>query len=164
MIFKISSRIFFHLFTYPLIYSSLFVSYIAHISCIGIHTCKSITFHLYYSWDGKRKKNNLRFWVILHLIWSICLILYYHSINLFNYFLYNCHLLAFPLGAGKVKPFFCLNIFIQENWIISHFKLVFFSYGNNLFDLHDKLTVGVLHDGKAGCKCFNWTAVHFLTC
>ena len=29
---------------------------------------------------------------------------------------------------------------------------MFISYGNNLFDLHDKLTVGVLHDGKAGCK------------
>ena len=45
-----------------------------------------------------------------------------------------------PLGAEKVKPFFWLNIFTQENWTISHFKPMFLSYRNNLFDLHDKLT------------------------
>ena len=54
-----------------------------------------------------------------------------------------------------MKPFFCLNVFTQENWTISHFKPMFLSYRSNLFDLNEKLTVGVLHDGKAGCKCLN---------
>ena len=65
------------------------------------------------------------------------------------------------LGTGEVKLFFCLIIFTQENWIISDFKTMLLSYINNSFDLHDKLTVGVLYDGKAGCKYLNSTAVHF---
>ena len=28
---------------------------------------------------------------------------------------------------------------------------MFLSYRNNLFDLHNKLTVGVLYNGKNGC-------------
>ena len=43
------------------------------------------------------------------------------------------HLLPFT-------SFFYLNVFTQENWIISHLKAMFLSYKNNLFDLHDKLT------------------------
>ena len=39
------------------------------------------------------------------------------------------------LGAGKVEPFICLNVFAQEIWIIFHLKPMFFSY-----DLHDILT------------------------
>ena len=46
VIFKVSSRVFFHLFTYPPIYRSLFVSYIAHILCIRIHICKGYYFFL----------------------------------------------------------------------------------------------------------------------
>ena len=114
MIFKISSRIFFHLFTYPLIYSSLFVSYIAHIWCIRIQTCKGITFHFYYSWDGKHKKNNLKFWISCCLIWSIYLILYYHSINLFNYFLYICHLLALSFRRRQSETFLLLKSFYSK--------------------------------------------------
>ena len=47
---------------------------------------------------------------------------------------------ATALDAGKVKPFFCLNVSTQENWIIFHLKPLFLSYRNNLLDLHDKLT------------------------
>ena len=51
-----------------------------------------------------------------------------------------------------LTSFLYLNVFTQENWIISHFKQTF-QFRNNLFDLNDKLTVGVLRGGKAGCKC-----------
>ena len=44
-----------------------------------------------------------------------------------------------------MKPFFCLNVFTPENWTISHLKPMFLSYRNTFFDLHDKLTGGVLH-------------------
>ena len=44
------------------------------------------------------------------------------------------------LGVSKVKPFFCLNAFTQENWVMSYFKPMFHSCKNNLFDLRDKLT------------------------
>ena len=60
-----------------------------------------------------------------------------------------------------LTSFFYLYGFTQENWIISHFKQIFLSCGNNLFDLHDELTAGVLHDGKAGSKFLTRTAAHF---
>ena len=53
---------FFHLFSSPPIYRSLFVSRIAHVFCICIHICKRyITSCFYYSRDGKQKKNKSYF-------------------------------------------------------------------------------------------------------
>ena len=43
------------------------------------------------------------------------------------------------LGGVKMKAFFCLNDFIQINWILSSLKSMFPSYRNHLFDLRDKL-------------------------
>ena len=123
VIFKVSSRIFFFFFfspiTFPPIYRSLCVPYITHIICICIHICKRYYFLLllFLRWNAKEK-------LVLVFGW---------------------HLL--PLSVVlNVKPFFCLNVFAQENCIISDFKPMFLSYRNNLFDLHD---------GKAGCKCFS---------
>ena len=49
---------FFHLFAYPPIYRSLFVSYIAHILCICIHICKRYYFPLllFLRWKAKEKQ------------------------------------------------------------------------------------------------------------
>ena len=48
---------FFHLFTFPPICRSLFLSYTAHIFCICIHICKRYYIPVLLSWDGKRKKS-----------------------------------------------------------------------------------------------------------
>ena len=58
-----------------------------------------------------------------------------------------------------MNPFFCLNIFTQENWIKSHLKPIFPLYRNDLFDFHDKLTDWGYR--KAGYKYSTYTAVHF---
>ena len=53
---------FFHLFSSPPIYRSLFVPRIAHVFCICMHSCKRyITSCFYYSRDGKQKKNKSYF-------------------------------------------------------------------------------------------------------
>ena len=106
---------FFHLFTYPLIYSSLIVSYIAHILCICI-SVKGITFHIYYSWDGRPKKKKIlnfgsKIWI---LIWSIYLILCYHLIHLFNYFLHICHLLALSFRPRQSETLLLLKYFYSR--------------------------------------------------
>ena len=107
---------FFHLFAYPPIYRSLFVSYIAHILCICIHICKRYYFPLllFLRWKAKEKQ-----------------VLFLDDISTSQ----HC-----ALGADKVMSFFCLNVFTQENWIISDLKPMLLSYRNNLFDLHDKIT------------------------
>ena len=90
--FKVSSRIFLHLFIHAL---TSCLCLIAHILCIlfAFIFVKGITFRFYYSWDGKRKKNKSYILdYIYRFIWLIYLILWY-SINLFNYFLYICYLL-----------------------------------------------------------------------
>ena len=48
---------FFHLFTFPPICRSLFLSYTAHIFCICIHICKRYYIPVLLSWDGRRKKS-----------------------------------------------------------------------------------------------------------
>ena len=123
MIFKFSSRIF---FTYLPIYRRLLVSYIARIFCICIHICNRYYFPLllFLRWKAT-KKISVSFWIKFATT-------------------YRC-----DLGAGIVKPFFCLNGFTQENRIISQFKSMFLSYRNNLINLHDTLNVGVLYDGKS---------------
>ena len=57
VIFKFSSRIFFQLLTYALIYRSLFVSYTTHILRIHIHICKRYYFPLllFLRWKAKEK-------------------------------------------------------------------------------------------------------------
>ena len=57
VIFRVSGRIFFHLFTFPLIYRSLFVFYIVHILCSCIHICKRYYFplSLFLRWKAKEK-------------------------------------------------------------------------------------------------------------
>ena len=40
------------------------------------------------------------------------------------------------LGAGKVKPFFCINFVTQEIWIIFLLKAMFLSYRNNLLGFY----------------------------
>ena len=57
VIVRVSSRIFFHLFTFPLIYSSLFVFYIVHILCSCIHIRKRYYFPLllFLRWKAKEK-------------------------------------------------------------------------------------------------------------
>ena len=85
---RLPVRFFFHLFTYPFIYSSLVVSYIAHISCILDHICR--------------------------LIWSIYLILCYHLIHLFNYFLHICHLLALFFRPRQSETFLLLKYFYSR--------------------------------------------------
>ena len=107
---------FFHLFTYPLIYSSLIVSYIAHISCICIHICKRYYFpYLLFLRRKAKKKKILNFgskiWI---LIWSIYLILCYHLIHLFNYFLHICHLLALSFRRRQSETFLLLKYFYSR--------------------------------------------------
>ena len=57
VIFKVSSRIFFYLFTYPTIYRSLFEPHTAHILCIPTHIFKRYYFPLLLSlrWKAKGK-------------------------------------------------------------------------------------------------------------
>ena len=60
-------------------------------------------------------------WSELNLIW-IYLILYYHSINLFNYFSYICHLLALYIKHSQSETFLLLkgnpNFQGRLNWIL----------------------------------------------
>ena len=51
VVFEVSSRFFSY------IYRSLLLSYTIDIFCIRIHICKTYFFPLFYSRDGKRKKN-----------------------------------------------------------------------------------------------------------
>ena len=37
------------------------------------------------------------------------------------------------LGAGKVKPFFRLNVFTKENWITSHLKPMLLSHIETIY-------------------------------
>ena len=53
---------------------------------------------------------------ICRLIWSIYLILYYYSLNLFNYFLYICYLLVLCFRHRQSEIFLSLKFFTQENW------------------------------------------------
>ena len=52
-----SSRLRFPVKFFLPIYRNLLVSFTANTFCIRIHICKKYFFRLYYSWDGKRKKN-----------------------------------------------------------------------------------------------------------
>ena len=67
-----------------------------------------------------RKKISLSFWIrfTCRFVWSIYLVLHYYLVNIFNYsLLYFLEYLKntfatsyrYALGAGKVKPFFCLH-------------------------------------------------------
>ena len=93
------------------------MSYIAHIFCICIHICKRYYFPLllFLRWKAK-EKISYSFWITFATT-------------------YRC-----DLGAGIVKPFFCLNVFTQENRIISHSRPMSLSYRSSLFVLDDKLT------------------------
>ena len=115
MIFKTSSRIFFHPFTYPLICRNMFVSHVAHILCIRIHICKRYYYRFYYSWNG-RQKNNKSYVLdyICRLILSMYLILYYYSIDLFNYFLYICYLLVLFFRRRQSENFLLLKCFYSK--------------------------------------------------
>ena len=64
VIFKVSSRIFFHLFTFPPICRSLFVLDITHIFCICIHICKRYHFPPFTIPEMEsERKISLSFWM-----------------------------------------------------------------------------------------------------
>ena len=142
MIFKVSSRIFFtnlpiHLFT------GAYLCFIEHIHFVFVFIFVKVLLPAFTIPEiESERKISLNFWIIFgdYINLSIYLILYYYFINLFNYFLYICCLLALCFRRRQSETFFCLNVYTQENWVISHLKPMFLSYRNKLFDLHDKLT------------------------
>ena len=105
----------FHLFIYPLICKSMFVSHIAHILSIRIHICKRYYYRFYYSWYGTQKNNKSYVLdYICRLILSMYLILYYYSIDLFNYFSYICYLLVLFFRRRQSENFLLLKCFYSK--------------------------------------------------
>ena len=119
--FKVCSMIFLHLFTYQLIYRSLFVSYIAHIMCICIHICERYYFPLLLFLKQKWKD-------------------FPHDlINLFNIIiLFNKFPLITSYEFANSYLFLFLKCFYSRE--LDHIKPMFLSYRKNLFYLHDKPT------------------------
>ena len=111
MIFKISSRIFRHLFTYPLIYSSMFVSYIVHISRIRIHPCKRLLLST-CTIPEMESDFDFRLHLPLDLINLFNTVLSFNKS--FNYFLYICHLLALLFRRRQSETFVLLKYFYSR--------------------------------------------------
>ena len=104
---------FFHLFTYPLIYRSLFVSYVAHIVYSYSYLEKVLLPAFTIPEMESERKISLRFY-ICRLFWSIYLILCYYSINLCNYFWYICYLLALCFRRRHGETFPLLKCFYSR--------------------------------------------------
>ena len=80
---------------------------------------KGITFHFYCTIPELESERKIILDFGLHLLLdlinlSIYVILYYHSINLFNYFLHICHLLSLSFRRRQSETFLLLKYFYSR--------------------------------------------------